>query len=403
MAATRLYIATRDPRDGGGVESMAKLVYRVADSNGYDPCLVFNSLERDRQVRLTAPWQYGADGRTEVHHFEYEGVECKAVPFVIPEVEFLHYRANLRYWNEAIEDGDRFFSVGGFNHCSLPFVFGDRPYGSWTATLLWDDRVDRLESAPLLERLRDLASKPILEFLERRAFECSEPTFVLSEYTADRAVEIHGLSRGDLEVVPYPVDADTFTPEGERVASEGPTVLFVGRFNDPRKNVPMLFEAFRDLRDDFPEARLLLVGAEPDERLRRAVKSNGIESAVEFVGRVPNESLPPYYRAADAFVIPSNQEGLAIVGLEAMACGTPVVSTRCGGPEQYVHEGETGYLVPRDDAVALSERLRTTLQDDDHRADMGAAARALVEETYAEDVVERRFQRAFRSLEPAGG
>jgi glycosyltransferase involved in cell wall biosynthesis len=240
-----------------------------------------------------------------------------------------------------------------------------------------------------------------MEAVERRVLRNADPVYVLSDYTADRVAERHGVSKSGIETVPYPVDTTLFSPDGERenLPSEGPTLLFVGRFNDPRKNVKLLVDAIAQLRDDHDlNATLLLVGAAPDSNLTEYVAARGLSSAVEYVEYVKNETLPAYYRAADAFVIPSNQEGLAIVGLEAMACGTPVVSTRCGGPEGYVEDGETGYLVPTDDKAALADRLARLLSDDDLRQEMGRSAHALVNSSYAESVVGPRFTAALTEL-----
>src|SRR6185295_4667659 len=75
------------------------------------------------------------------------------------------------------------------------------------------------------------------------------------------------------------------------------------------------------------------------------LRSRGTEDAVRFLGFCQREGLRDYYNSLDVFVIPSHQEGLGIVGLEAMACGLPVVATRCGGTEDYVKNGANGYLV----------------------------------------------------------
>ena len=79
--------------------------------------------------------------------------------------------------------------------------------------------------------------------------------------------------------------------------------------------------------------KLKLVGDKPSASLMALSKSLGIESDIEFLDVRPRDELVDLYRRATLFVMPSRQEGLGIVVLEAMACGLPVVSTRCGGPE----------------------------------------------------------------------
>lgn len=402
VSSPRLYITGRDPRDGGGVASMAKFAYATAERAGYDPCLVCNMLDRETQIRLTdvRDW-FGVDLAERVRHMTVDGMEVKGVPLIVPEVEFTQYLLNEPGWEAALDDGDVFFAVAGTNQCCLPLTRQEDPFGSWTATLLWDDRTDRLKSRPWLERVRDRLSRPALEYIERKAYRAAEPLMVLSEYTASRLAEHHGIDRDRMSVVPYPIDTERFSPvpEDGDPATDGPTVLFVGRLNDPRKNVELLIDAFSKVHESVPGATLWLVGAEPNADVATAARESGAGEAIEFHDRVPNEELPEYYRAADLFVIPSDQEGLAIVGLESMACGTPVVSTRCGGPEGYVRDGETGYLVERDDTDALADRIETVLSDEERRTEMGRQARKLIEQRYARSKIEPQFVDAFATLE----
>jgi D-inositol-3-phosphate glycosyltransferase len=71
----------------------------------------------------------------------------------------------------------------------------------------------------------------------------------------------------------------------------------------------------------------------------------GIQKSVHFVGRVEQGQLPPYYSAADALVVPSYYESFGLVGLESLACGTPVVATRVGAMADIIEEGKTGHVV----------------------------------------------------------
>lgn len=399
MTSSRLYIAARDPRDGGGVQSMAKVVYRAAERIGYNPCIVCNMLNSSTQARLTHPLRaVQLDPAQNIQHTNVDGLEVKGIPLILPEIEFTHYVLNISGWRKAIEDGDIFFAVGGTNQCNLPFIKQNISFGSWTATLLWEDRVDRLQSAPLIERVRDRISRPILEHIEKKAFNNADPAIVLSEYTAERVRERYRIEAD--EVISYPIDTEQFSaePTGKEPTSEGPVALFVGRFNDPRKNISMLVEAFAKVREEIPDAELWLIGDEPNEYIRNSISSHGLDESVVCHDKIPNRDLPKYYRGADLLAIPSNQEGLAIVGLEAMACGTPVVSTRCGGPEQYIISDETGYLVPKDDTVTMAKQIIELLADSDYQQRLSRNARNLIIEEYNAARIRNQFQTILKRL-----
>jgi glycosyltransferase involved in cell wall biosynthesis len=97
------------------------------------------------------------------------------------------------------------------------------------------------------------------------------------------------------------------------------------------------------------------------------------------------------YQAASAFALPSDEEGFGVVLLEAMACGAPVVSTRSGGPDGIITDGEDGYLVPLDDAAGLSSRLARVLKDATLNIEMGRKARQAIERRYDERVAGEVF------------
>jgi D-inositol-3-phosphate glycosyltransferase len=103
-------------------------------------------------------------------------------------------------------------------------------------------------------------------------------------------------------------------------------------------------------------------------------ESLGVSQWVEFVGAKDHSQLPTYYSAAEALLMPSDYESFGMVALEAMAAGTPVIASNVGGLAYLVRDGETGYLVPVRDEVALAARMRDILSDGALRERMGQAA-----------------------------
>jgi glycosyltransferase involved in cell wall biosynthesis len=95
-------------------------------------------------------------------------------------------------------------------------------------------------------------------------------------------------------------------------------------------------------------------------RARALARELGIADAVTFAGKRPNSEIPLWINACDLLVLPSLSEGFGVALVEALACGKPVVATRCGGPEDIVN-ADTGILVPPRDEIALAEALREIL------------------------------------------
>jgi glycosyltransferase involved in cell wall biosynthesis len=205
----------------------------------------------------------------------------------------------------------------------------------------------------------------------------------------------HGANPARTARLPIPVDTCRFSPAVEPAA---PLVLgFAARFEDPRKNLDLLLAALAQLRQGGVAAVLRLAGADPSIVTRAKVAALGLRSAVSFVGELPLDALPDFYRGLDLMVLPSHQEGLCIAGIEAMASGVPVVSTRCGGPEDYVVDGETGLLcgwAPEDMAAVIAR----VVGDRALRDRLGAGARRMAETVYAPEAFAAGLAEAWRNV-----
>ena len=119
--------------------------------------------------------------------------------------------------------------------------------------------------------------------------------------------------------------------------------------------------------------------------------------SVSFAGSV--ENVHEYLQAADVFAFPSEREAFGLSVIEAMACGLPVVSTNPGGLADIVNQGKTAFTVPVDDPPALAQNIILAL--DGQHAEMGANARAMVLQRYAQDkVLEQYRQLLLRAIEP---
>ena len=183
---------------------------------------------------------------------------------------------------------------------------------------------------------------------------------------------------GHYEIIPNGIELSRYGPEVEPLPQyrDGrPTILFVGRFNEPCKGFRYLLRAFALVREQFPDARLLVVGRGDARRYRDFLERQGV-GGVEFVGYVDNANLPRYYVSCDLFCAPSTKgESFGLVLLEAMASGRATVASRIPGYAGVIDHGRDGWLVPPQDPVALALALVRLLADRELRGRIAEAGR----------------------------
>lgn len=168
------------------------------------------------------------------------------------------------------------------------------------------------------------------------------------------------------DAVPTPEDKETL--RRELGLPQGKILLSVGRM-DRGKGFDVLLKALARMEET---ASLFIVGGEPGEDCLALVRELKLEN-VHFISFKPKEELKKYYRAADAFVLPTRSDVWGLVINEAMACGLPVVTTtRCVAGLTLVEDGVNGYLVPIDDEAALARKLDAVFSGD--YREMGRAA-----------------------------
>lgn len=190
---------------------------------------------------------------------------------------------------------------------------------------------------------------------------------------------------------------------GPARATNRSVILTVGRI-DRDKGHRDLLEALRMLVHERQRTNLLwrIIGSGPEEHtLRTAVAAANLTAHVEFVGVVTNPF--PDYRAADIFCLPSHSEGSPNVLVEALACGTPVLSTDCpSGPREILQNGDFGLLVPMRNPVALADGLERMFADIQCWQSAAERGRAAVRATLAADVVIRQLEHLLRDALESG-
>ena len=287
-----------------------------------------------------------------------------ALPRLLPRLHVPQYLGGRYSARRLFDDAVEAHVLGGVAvHGYL--AAGRAPMVVWIGTTIGSERraVIPLQGPP--RRWLHRATLPGLERLETRVLREARRVLVQSPATADDVLAL-GVSSSSVELRPVPVDTDRFHPGTE--SRRG--MLFVGRVWDPRKNFP----ACIDLLTRSAAAReegidVVSTGEPPPE-------AGALGSSIRWRGRV--EDVSKLHRQAKLFLLPSVQEGLGIVVLEALASGTPVVAMRSGGPDRFLRESGGGVVV--DDLAAFRTEVEKLLADDAARKDMGAAGRTWCEQ-----------------------
>jgi phosphatidylinositol alpha-mannosyltransferase len=179
-----------------------------------------------------------------------------------------------------------------------------------------------------------------------------------------RRVQVEHLG-GDAVQIPNGVDVNFFA--GARPLDgyprTGPTVGFLGRFTEPRKGMPVLLAALRQLVADLPDLRLLVVGRGDEADLRRAAGPE-LADRIDLLGQVDDETKARALSSVDVYCAPNNGgESFGVILLEAMAAGTPVVASDLDAFRRVLDDAKAGVLFPVGDATALASSLRELLTD----------------------------------------
>ena len=208
---------------------------------------------------------------------------------------------------------------------------------------------------------------------EEKEYEAADIITVPSNFVRSTFIN-SGIPEEKLVTIPYGVDLQHFSKVGEPPRNRF-NVLFVGQVGF-RKGVPDLLEAFRQFRHPFK--KLYIVGAIQSEMVRY-FKLHPPEDDIEIVGHVPQTRLKDIMSKCHVMVLPSVEEGLALVQAQAMACGCPVIGTSHTGAEDIFKDEVEGFIVEPRQPSKIADRLQLLADEPSRRVNMGGAALRRVE------------------------
>jgi glycosyltransferase involved in cell wall biosynthesis len=258
---------------------------------------------------------------------------------------------------------------------------------SWVASMAGIPLVTTLHGTDVRMARNIALSRPVF----RHVLQHSAQVTAVSRWLADETQSIVNAKRP--VVAPMPVATELFDVGAP--AERLPRLLFVGRLM-AQKGIDLLLDALPRLPADLA---LDIVGDGPDRAaLEARAAALGVSERITFRGAVKQHELPALYQRAAALVVPSTEEGLGLVAVEAQLCETPVVAFASGGLLDVIQHERTGILVENRSAEALASAIQSLLERSDRGATLGAAGRLHALATFAPESVARRYADIYRSV-----
>ncbi len=387
---------------GGGLPAVADFLCQQIERSASFRLKVFSlatSSRDDCSLRLLAPRTWGRGPRTstgiwngrEFTHFGASGAEL--------EFRRISSTPLLRY---ALKQCDLIQVVAGSPALATAVMGCNRPVVLQAATRIVIERRRSLREGGAVIRAWRKVMSAIMDGYDDRALRMVDAVMVENRWMLEYAQRIVGDGQTTVVLAPPGVDCEALSPSPTRQqrVRDDPYILFVGRLADPRKNLALLCQAYVLLCANLERPpQLVLAGqGELPQAAKSALASAGAKARVRLAGAPSRTDLIRLYQQAACLALPSDEEGFGMVVIEAMACGVPVIATRCGGPEEIISEGQDGFLVDLDDAREFAQRLGTICADHQFNARLGEAARRAVESRYSAQTAFRPFLEAYERL-----
>lgn len=378
----------------GGLDAVAQFVLdSFTPEHGWTVHVVSPRMShRARESwRLLVPHTWLAPRQREV---QLDGVTIRYFGAHLAELEFARYQPRAAM-TRFLDECDAVLVVAGSPAIVNVTARTSRPVVAQVATFVQDERRGIIERSTGLRRTRIAAMTRLVARIDERALKIARVTLVENQYMLrelnKRGMKVHLISPG--------VDCDKYHAGPD--ANRSRFILAVGRWADPRKDLPTLLRAFaRSRQRDGIEQRLVLAGLQgPTAQDRELMRSLGIEGLVEVRENVPVDQLAELYRSADLFALTSTEEGLGLVFLEAMASGTPIVATATEGAQHALGESDAGELVTFGPELVdrFSLALTQWCRDSQRRRHASIAARRNAEQRFDARDAGARFRQVVES------
>jgi len=297
-----------------------------------------------------------------IRHVHEDGLEVFYPRFLVGPGRSLYITEALSYFMGIRHTVGKIYNSFPFNLIHAHFTFPDGVVAAWLGHH-YKIPVIITEHAPWKPNWMD--KNTMVRWQAIWAARKCASLIAVSTSVKDTIVHFTGQTE-KVRVIPIGTDGSIFTTPQNLNKEKKKQVLYVGFINF-NKGVDILLKAIHRVIKRIPDTKLLMIGGgfykntlRQEKQLRSMAKDLGVDSHIEFAGIKSPIEVAKYMRESALLVLPSRAESFGAVLVEALACGTPVVATRCGGPEDIVTD-EVGILVQKEDDNALAHAIELVL------------------------------------------
>lgn len=382
-------LTLRNTYNYGGVLSHLKIVYQFCEQY-FTPTVFFLGFDPDVATNIKK-----RKFTSSVKPLVYFGMNCVEVGARWSFWEPGHYAFTKHIWQELLKDYTYFFAVSGTCIAAHPLTLLNKKFAMWIGTPYYEDRAERLKHLTGIHKvLATLGNRQMLA-IERNILNAAITTFAISSYAYKKFESIKTNQKNHLIQCGFPIRIPETTPtKKERI------IVAVGRWSDPRKNIDMLMRVFDGIVAQQPDIKLYMIGVKPTTEKMLIWSTLPSFKNVAILGQISGTDLRSYVAKASLLLITSYQEGFGIVGVEALGLGTPVIATDCGGPSDFVLQGQTGFLVPINDDKQMIHKALQLFSDPTLFLHCSIQGKKLVQEFFATSTIYAKIQNGLSLVYP---
>lgn len=201
-------------------------------------------------------------------------------------------------------------------------------------------------------------------------------------------------THNNINIIPNIVNTDKFKYDDSKKNNEFTFISVCNLKKD--KNIELLLKAYSNVFNNKSNTKLIIIGdGEEKERLLKLSNELNINDNVEFVGAVLREQLHKYLESSSVFVLPSKYETFGVAYIEAMSCGLPIITTKCGGPEDFYNE-YLGYMIEEANVKCLEEAMLKMITNygQFNRSNISR----YIKESFSEEVIVHRLNEVYKKI-----